>query len=107
MNKKDLMDKHLEEYGNFTNSLSSKMTRLAAIADCLPEPKGTRQVAYMTCIHDLIVRGREALKGDPRGTEHAGRVWLLLTWIESSMSHKRFPPAVIKTLKSSGFEAGE
>ena len=107
MIKENLKEKHLEEYGSFTNSLASKMTRLASIADCMPEPKGTRQVAYMTCIHDLIVRGREALKGDPNGTSHAGRVWLLLTWIESSMAHKRFQPAVIKTLKSAGFEAGE
>ena len=107
MIKENLKEKHLEEYGSFTNSLSSKMTRLASIADCMPEPKGTRQVAYMTCIHDLIVRGREALKGDSRGTEHAGRVWLLLTWIESNMAKKGFPPAVIKTLKSAGFEAGE
>ena len=97
----------MEEYGNFTNSLASKMERLATLVDCLPEPKGKRQIAYLDALNDLIVRGREALIGDPRGTEHAGRVWIFLTWVESSMLHKRFPPAVIKSLRSAGFEAGE
>ena len=97
----------MEEYGNYTNSLASKMERLTTLVDCLPEPKGKRQIAYLDTLNDLIVRGREALRGDPRGTEHAGRVWIFLTWIESNMAKKGFPPAVIKSLKSSGFEAGE
>ena len=96
----------MEEYGNYTNSLAVKMERLGTLVDCLPEPKSKRQIAYMEALQGLIVRGREALRGDPRGTEHAGRVWLLLTWIESNMAKKGFPPAVIKSLKSAGFEAG-
>lgn len=97
----------MEEYGKYTNSLASKMERLATLVDCLPEPKGKRQIAYLDTLNDLIVRGREALRGDPNGTSHAGRVWIFLTWVESNMAKKGFPPAVIKSLKSSGFEAGE
>ncbi len=99
------MKKELQEFGNFTRSLSAKMERLGYIADDLPPATGRKQVTHADTLHDLLTRGREALRGDPNGTTHAGRVWLLLTWIEDGISSKKFPPAVIKSLKRAGFES--
>ena len=99
------MKKEIEEYGNFTRSLSVKMERLASIADNLPPATGRKQVAHTDILHDLINRGKEALRGDHNGTSHAGRVWLLLTWIEDGMAKKIFPPVVVKSLKQAGFES--
>ena len=99
------MKKEVEEYGNFTRSLSVKMERLESIVDDLPPATGRKQVTHADTMHDLLTRGREALRGDPSGTTHAGRVWLLLTWIEDGMASKKFPPAVIKSLRQAKFES--
>ena len=99
------MKNEIQEYGNFTRSLSAKMERLGSIADDLPPATGRKQVTHADTIHDLLNRGREALRGDPNGTTHAGRVWILLTWIEDGMASKKFPPAVVKSLKQAGFES--
>ena len=99
------MKNEIQEYGNFTRSLSAKMERLGSIADDLPPATGRKQATHYDTIHDLLNRGREALRGDPNGTTHAGRVWILLTWIEDGMASKKFPPAVVKSLKQAGFES--
>ena len=96
----------MEEFGNFTGSLSSKINRLSDIVDDMPPPSGRRAASYQDAIHDLIIRGREALRGDPRGTEHAGRVWVFLTWVEASMAQRAFPGPIIKALRKAGFEPG-
>ena len=99
------MKNEIEEYGNFTRSLSVKMDRLGSIADDLPPATGRKQVTHADTLHELITRGREALRGDPNGTSHAGRVYQLLTSIEDGMAKKKFPPAVVKSLRAAGFES--
>ena len=99
------MKKEIEEYGNFTRSLSVKMERLGSIADDLPPATSRKQVTHADTLHNLLNRGRDALRGDSTGTAHAGRVWLLLTWIEDGMAKKKFPPSVVQSLKQAGFES--